>query len=157
MNGISADGRDICYYRSRFWTSFDNRLHYGVLKFVAHRADGGLAHHDRDDFFFGIDPEVRAVDSAPAEAAVGNADVSGECVLNHAYGEAEAFAGRAAGKSVRNVHGPHELHGARAQQAMAVKFAAVGEHLGEVGVVVDGGDETAAAGEVDRSEEHTSE
>src|ERR1700735_4344693 len=83
-------------------TSFDNRLHDGVLKFVAHRTDGGLAHHDRDDFFFGIDPEVRAVDSAPAEAAVGNADVSGDGVLNHAHGEAEAFARRAAGKSVRN-------------------------------------------------------
>jgi hypothetical protein len=50
---------------------------------------------------------VGAVDSAPAEVAVGNADVSGEAVLNHGYSEAEAFAGRAAGKSLRYVHGRH--------------------------------------------------
>src|SRR5580658_8896820 len=86
-------------------SSFDDRLHDGVLKLVAHRADGGLAHHDCNDFFLRIYPEVRAVDSAPAEAAVGDADIAGDSVLNHTHGEAEAFAGGAAGERVRDVDG----------------------------------------------------
>ena len=47
-----------------------NRLHDGVLKLSAHFADGGLDHHHRNDFFLGVDPEVRSVGAAPTEAAV---------------------------------------------------------------------------------------
>ena len=49
---------------------FYNRLHYGILKLGPHFANRGLDHHDGDNFFLGVDPEVCAVCAAPTEAAI---------------------------------------------------------------------------------------
>src|SRR5579863_3918808 len=94
--------------------SLYDRLHDGVLKLRPHLTDWSLDHHDRHHVLFGIDPEVRAVCPAPSEAAVGDAMISRNSVLHNADAQAKAFAGRAPGKSRRNVHGAHQLHRPRA-------------------------------------------
>ena len=64
--------------------SLHDRLHDGVLKFRPHFADRGLNRYDRKQFFFGVDPEVRAAGAAPSEAAVRDATITGNRVLYYA-------------------------------------------------------------------------
>src|SRR5262245_35650376 len=80
-----------------------NRLHHRVLEFGAHFPDGCLRHHDGNNVLFGIDPEMCAVDTAPAEAAIRNSDFTGEGILDNANGESEGFARITPWQCVRNM------------------------------------------------------
>src|SRR5215472_1705431 len=56
-------------------SGLNDRLHHGIFKdracFTTGSIIGDLRHHDGNDFFLWIDPEVRIVGAAPPEAAGG--------------------------------------------------------------------------------------
>ena len=105
-----------------------------------------LDHADKDEVFGGVDPEPGAGGAAPVVLALGNA-VGFHRVLHHGEVEAEALTGGELGNALGHLVAVHQLHRRGGQQAHAVQFAAIEQHLAEAGVVHGGGDQPAASGE----------
>lgn len=104
-----------------------------------------LGHEEDHEPLFGIDDVFRKVGAAPAVGADG-ADLAGFAEVG-ADPEAEAEAVAFAEEFIASVVGVHELDGFRGEEADAVEFASVEEHLEKAGVVACGGEKAGAAGE----------
>src|SRR3954471_5429568 len=109
--------------RARDGASPDHRLHHHVLEIGQELLIRGLGHRDGDQLLLAIDPEVRAEQSAPAEAAGGQERVARDWIVDDTDAEAEALAAWAAWQRVGREHRSHQFDGARTQIALPVQFA----------------------------------
>src|SRR5690606_21844657 len=72
----------------------DQGLHHDRLEFEPRVVVVRLHHEQRDEILRWIDPEVRAVEAAPAEAALRDERAPRDRVIDDADAEAETLAGR---------------------------------------------------------------
>src|SRR5262245_45607901 len=138
---------------SREQTSVDDRLADRRLERGPQLPARAALHHvDAHELLRRLHPERHAAAAGPAERALRYVELSGDGIEHHLHAEAEAHAARRAAElavdQVAGVVRHHELHRARAQDALARELAAVEQHLRELEVVLGAGGEPAGAGEV---------
>ena len=107
-----------------------------------------LGEGDGDEVFPGVDADVGGGSAVPAEGALGSEEGTAAGIKLDFHAEAETLGGVMTVVAVTKadeVVGGHEFDGFAPEDARAVEGAAVQEHLGEAGVIVDGGEEACAA------------